>query len=144
MLIKDKPVSGGSQSPHALNQTCCRDSPLLSSLSSSSSSSLSSSASSRFDHDHILMIIFTVAVQTSIWDSLFCSWAFKAKPDPRIPEKSDLSNTCKGFIIKGSPSTRKALFKRSLSVRGGGLKTHSKWQMECGSSSVNINHYQGT
>ena len=32
-------------------------------------------------------------------------------------------------LSKGSPSTRKALFKRSLSVRGGGLKTLSKWNV---------------
>ena len=32
------------------------------------------------------LYVLCILVPTSIWDSLFCSCAFKAKPDPRIPK----------------------------------------------------------
>ena len=36
-----------------------------------------------------------------MWDSLFCSWAFKAKPEPRIPGKCYLCviNSIKYFVL---------------------------------------------
>ena len=43
------------------------------------------------------------------------------------------------LLYKGRPRVTQVLFKRNSAVRAGGVE--NPFQMECGSSSVNINHY---
>ena len=81
---------------------------------------------------HVYFLYILHCVVHCVWTCL--SWLGGFPVAPTLPHQVS-DNT--QFFTLGSPCTRKARFKRSLSVRG----VENPVQMECGSSSVNINHY---